>query len=176
VWSISSCGRRGGVNALSRWRSVLVASVIVAAGSVGIAVERMALPVFTLTARDGAAVTSDRLVQPGTWALIYVGPHCVPCEAVLRSIDQAGLPTLKRRIVVVAASGPEAVLEEAARYPGLADAVWLADVSNAIPRQIRHTGVPAIFGMRNNMIEWSVAGVLMDATDVKSILANWLER
>ena len=177
MWSISRFRRRGHAFALHRCRAALAAVFILAAGSAAIAVERMVLPVFALTAGDGAAVASDRLVRPGTWAFLYVSPQCLPCESVLRSIDPAQHPAFQRRlVVVVAGAGPAAVRDEAARYPGLADAVWLGDASNAIPRQIGHTGAPAIFGMRNDMIEWSVAGVLTDATDVQSILANWLEK
>ena len=177
MWSISSFSRSGHLNAVLRWRAVVAASLIVAAGSVGLAVERMPLPLFTLTGGDGAPITSDRLVQPGTWVLIYVGQQCPPCEAVLRSIERTEHPTLKRRlVVVVAASGPEAALEEAARYPGLAGVTWLADASNAIPRQLGQTGAPAMFGMRDTTIEWSVAGVLTDATEVKIILGNWIEK
>ena len=164
MWSISSCSR-----------TTLVASLIVAGGCVAIAVERMALPAFTLTRGDGTTVASDRLVQPGGWALIYVAPQCVPCQTVLRSIDRTGHPTLARRLViVVAGASPEDALEEAARYPDLSDATWLADPSNAMPQSMGRVGAPTIFGMRDRMIEWSLAGVLTDPADAKSILVTWL--
>jgi len=151
--------------------------LIVVAGRVGIAVERMPLPAFTLTAGDGTAVTSDRLVRPGSWALIDVAPDCAPCQAVLRSIDRAEPQVPARRLVIVVAGvNAEGVLAEAARYPNLADATWLADPSNAMLQQIGQPGAPTIFGMRARMIEWSLAGVLMDATDTTSILASWLSR
>jgi hypothetical protein len=163
VWSISSCSR-----------AALTAVVIVAGSRVGTAVERMALPNFTLTRADGTTVASDRLVRPGGWALIYVAPQCAPCGAVLRSIDRAEHPALARRLViVVAGASPEEVLAEAARYPDLSDATWLADPSNAIPQPIGQAGIPTIVGMRERMIEWSLSGVLMDPADVKSILVNW---
>ena len=92
MWSISSCSR-----------AALVAASIVAAGSIVIAVERMPLPAFTLTAGDGTVVTSDRLVQPGSWALIYVAPDCAPCRAVLRSIDRDERKVPGRRLVIVVA-------------------------------------------------------------------------
>jgi hypothetical protein len=154
---------------------MIAAALIVAGGRVGIAVERMPLPAFALTRGDGTTVASDRLVQPGSWALIYVAPQCVPCQAVLRSIDRAEHPTLARRLVIVVAGvSPQGVLEEAARYPNLSDATWLADPSNAIPRPIGEAGVPNIIGMRAAMIEWGLAGVLTDPADVKSILVTWL--
>jgi hypothetical protein len=155
----------------------LAAALIVAAAGVAIAVERMPLPAFTLTRGDGTMVASDRLVQQGGWALIYVAPQCVPCQAVLRSIDRAEQPALGRRLVIVVAGVSLAdLLQEAARYPDLSDATWLADPSNAIPQSIGQGGAPTIVGMRDKMIEWSVAGVLTDAADVKSILVNWLAR
>jgi hypothetical protein len=166
VWSISSCSR-----------AALAAILIVAAGRIGIAVERMALPAFTLTRGDGTAIASDRLAQKGNWTLIYVAPQCGPCQAVLRSIDRAEHPALARRLVIVVAGATaDGVLEEAARYPELSDATWLADPSNAIPQPIGQGGVPTIVGLRDAMIEWSVAGVLTDPADVKSILVNWSSR
>jgi hypothetical protein len=165
VSSISSCSR-----------ALLAAAMIVAGATAAIAVERMALPAFTLTRGDGTTVASDRLVQTGNWTLIYVAP-CVPCRAVLRSIDWAGQPALaKRLVIVVGGASAEEVVEEATRYPGLAGAVWLADPSNEIPRLLGQGGVPAIVGMRDRMIEWSLAGVLTDAADMKSILVSWLSR
>ena len=166
MWSTSSCSR-----------AVLAACLIAAAGGVGIAVERMPLPAFALTRGDGTTVASPRLVQPDGWALIYVAPQCVPCQAVLRSLDRAGHPELARRLViVVAGASPQVVLDEAARYPGLSDATWLADPTNVIPRPIGEAGVPNIIGMRGTMIEWNLAGVLTDAADAKSILVSWLSR
>ena len=163
MWSISSSSR-----------AALAALLIVAGARAVIAVERMALPGFTLTRGDGTTIASERLVQTGNWALIYVAPQCVPCQAVLRSLDRAAHPTLARRLVIVVAGASAAgVLEEAARYPDLSDATWLADPSNAIPRPIGQAGVPHIVGMRGAMIEWSLAGVLTDAADVKSILLSW---
>jgi thiol-disulfide isomerase/thioredoxin len=164
VWSISSCSK-----------ALVIAALIVAAGRIGVAVERMPLPAFTLTAGDGAVVTSDRLVQPGSWALIYVAPDCAPCRAVLRSIDRAQRDVpVKRLVIVVAGANADGVLAEAARYPNLSDATWLADPSNAVLQQLGQPGAPTIFGMRARTIEWSLAGVLMDATDARSILVNWL--
>ena len=164
--SISSCSR-----------ALLAASLIVAGGSAAIAVVRMPLPAFTLTRGDGTTAASDRLVQPGNWTLIYVAPQCMPCQAVLRSIDRAEHPALARRLVIVVAGVSAAgLLEEAARYPDLSDATWLADPANAIPRLLGQSEVPAIVGMRDRMIEWSLAGVLTDAADAKSILVNWLSK
>ena len=166
MWSISSCSK-----------AAIAAALVGMWGTIGIAVERMALPAFTLTSGDGASVASNRLVQPGAWALIYVRRQCLPCESVLRSIDRAEHPALARRLVIVIAeSSSEELREEAARYPDLSEATWLADASNAVPRVIGQTGAPSIFGMRDKMIEWNVAGVLIDPADPKSILVNWIEK
>jgi hypothetical protein len=166
VWSISSCSR-----------VALTAAMIAAAGRVGVAVERMALPAFTLSAGDGTAITSDRLVQPGNWALVYVAPQCAPCQAVLRSLDRTDDRAPARRVVIVVAGlTAEDLPAEAARYPNLSNATWLADPSNAVLQQIGQAGAPIIFGMRARTIEWSLAGVLMDATDARSILGSWLSQ
>jgi len=155
----------------------LIAALVVAAGRIGVAVERMPLPAFTLTAGDGSVVTSDRLVQSGSWVLIDVAPDCAPCQAVLGSIDRGGQQApASRLVIVVAGVNADGALAEAARYPNLTGATWLADPSNAVLQQIGQPGALTIFGMRARMIEWSLAGVLMDARDATSILASWLSR
>ncbi|MCU1382030.1 MAG: hypothetical protein JWL71_727 [Acidobacteria bacterium] len=164
MWSISSCSR-----------TALAALLIISAGRVGIAVERMALPAFTLIDRAGAAVASGRLVRPGPWGIVYVARRCLPCASVLHSIDrpehaaQAG-----RLVIVVANASAEELLAEAARYPNLATATWLADASGAMHQQLAGSGAPIVFGLRAQVIEWSLAGVFMDATDTSSMLLAWL--
>ena len=161
--SISSCSR-----------AALVACLIVACARVGIAVERMALPAFTLMRGDATSVASQSLVQTGGWVIVYVAPQCKPCQAILRSIDETGNPSLVRRVVVVVAGATaESLRGESARYPNLAGATWLGDAANAIPQAIAGAAAPTILGLRGQMIEWSLAGVLMDATDLKSVLAKW---
>ena len=81
---------------------------------------------------------------------------------------------MSKLVTVVAATNAEGILAEASRYPNLSGATWLADPSNAMLQQIGQTGAPIIFGLRARMIEWSLAGVLMDATDATSVLVSWL--
>jgi hypothetical protein len=136
----------------------------------------MPLPAFTLTRADGTAIGSDRLVQTGNWTLIYVA-QCATCGAVLRSADWARQPALARRLVIVlAGASAEGVAEEARRHPDLAEALWLADPSDAIPRLIGQARLPAIVGLRGTMIEWSLAGVFTDTADLQSVLVNWLSQ
>jgi hypothetical protein len=79
-------------------------------------------------------------------------------------------------VVIVAGVTPERLREEAALYPDLSDATWLADTAGVIPQPIGQAGAPAIVGLRGAMIEWGLAGVLTDPADAKSILVNWLAR
>jgi hypothetical protein len=156
-------------------KPALAACLIAVAGTVLLAVERMPLPAFSLTRGDGSTIASAALVRPGAWALIYVAPRCVPCAAVLRSLDRAAHPTLAPRLVVIVGGAtPDDLREEAALYPDLSDATWLADPASVIPQPIGEAGVPAIIGLRGATIEWGLTGVLTDPADAKSILVNWL--
>lgn len=166
MWSTSSCSR-----------ALLCCAVLLATGAVGTAVERTNLPAFTLVRSDATTLASERLVQSGSWALLYVAPECLPCRAILRSLDRVEPQAPGSKLVIVLAGvSAEDLRVELARYPNLANATWLADPSSAMPRSIAEAGVPNVVGLQGRMIEWSVAGVLTDPADVKSILLAWLSR
>jgi hypothetical protein len=157
--------------------TALTAGAMVMGCAVGIgATEGTALPAFALTDASGGTVSSRQLARAGTWLLVYVHADCPPCESVLQSVDKDINPTLPSRIVVVMATADIRGLRQTAeRYPSLAGAAWYADTS-AGAQALRLTSVPAVLGVRNAMIEWSVAGVLTDAADIKTIMASWVNR
>jgi hypothetical protein len=138
------------------------------------AIERMKLPVFALTDNAGRTVVSTQLARPGNWLLVYVGTDCPPCESVLRSVGPEEAPSLAPRMaIVVNSTDAEAIDGLVGRYPSLAGASWYADAAEGA-QALRVTTVPAVFGVRDGTIEWSVAGVLSDPTDIKTIMSNWI--
>jgi hypothetical protein len=149
------------------------ATVLVWAAAAG-AIERPPVPVFEMTDAAGGIVSSSQLTRAGNWLLVYVRPDCPPCESVLRSVDREEHPGLPSRIAVVMNTTDVGAIERvAAGFPGLAGASWYADSSNGA-QALSVTTVPAVFGFRGGTIEWSVAGVLTDTTDIKAIISNWV--
>jgi hypothetical protein len=140
------------------------------------AIERMALPSFPLAATDGRTVSTEWLVRPGRWLLVYIEPNCGPCEKILRMIKNDEHPRVAERLViVVGAATPDAVRAGSAQLPDLAASGWYADPTRAAIVPLKLAGAPVIFGMDAGMIEWSLYGVLSDSGDVKSALASWVE-
>jgi len=146
---------------------------VVALSAAAGANERRHLPVFRLTDVTGQAVSSGQLTRAGNWLLVYVRPDCRACDAVLQSVEADDAPWLAPRIAVVVQAVDLAAVEATQRrFPSLAGATWYGDAA-AGARALRVTNAPVVFGVRDGIIEWSVAGVLSDATDVKTIMANW---
>ncbi len=160
---------------MEKVKQLAIAGVAVLAWSVATgAIERGKLPVFTVTDVAGGGVSSTQLTRAGHWLLIYVRPGCQPCDAVLRSVDLDSDPGLPSRIAVVVLAGDSGEVERTVqRFPSLAAASWYGDAA-AGAAALGVTNAPAVFGMSGGIIEWSVAGVLSDATDIKAIMVNWV--
>lgn len=161
-----------------KMRHLLVAAVLSALTGLGCpatAIERTPLPEFGLTALDGSAVKSDQLPQAGNWLLIYGQPQCSGCDAVLKVVQTAQRAGPTGKIVVVVAGSAEDVKSVKDGYPDLAGA-WYADPDMVAFKQLKLAGVPVTLGVRQNIIEWSIAGILGNEDQLKSILTSWLER
>ena len=151
--------------------AILVCAIATVTG-----IERMPLPSFSVTTADGRTVTTDQLIRPGKWLLIYLQPNCPSCEAILRMIKKDEHPLVPPQlVVVVGAATAEAVRAGSVQFPDLAEARWFADPTRSAIGPLRIVGAPVIFGVNRGTIEWSLYGVLSDSADVKSVLASWVE-
>lgn len=152
---------------------VIAAIAVVAVGSVR-AIERRPLPAFTLTDLNGQPVASETLPTAGKWLLIYVQPKCDSCDALLRTIDvrdQPGLPS--RMAIVVGRADAAAAAAQAARFPDLSAAHWYAGRDRSASEALKVVSAPMVFGVRDDRLEWSVAGIVPDLDGVKSALITW---
>ena len=139
------------------------------------AIERTRLPLFPLTAGDGSVVTTDRIVRPGRWLIIYVQPDCRRCETLLRQVVKEQHPLVPARlVVVVGAAGADLVREAAAAFPDLAESAWFADPSGAAVVPMQVGSAPVVFGLDGGMIEWSLTGVLAGSPELTYVLASWI--
>ena len=142
-----------------------------------LAIERKPLPAFTLTTLGGAAAQSAELTRDGKWLFIYVQPVCAQCDALLNSIDEAEQPLVAARMVIVVGGLDDAGASQFARaYPKLSTAEWYADPSRTVPRILKAPAVPFVFGMKQQITEWGMVGVVPDAVSAKSALVSWAGR
>jgi hypothetical protein len=156
----------GGVVALSVFASQRIAR----------AIERKPLPPFSLEALDGRPVSSVDIVQPGKWLLLYVRPGCGPCDTLLETIDPKANPIVPTRaLIVIGGVNAQAAAKLAAHFGDLKGAAWYADPTRAMESALPLAGAPVVFGMKENMLEWSIAGVVPSAAAMKSALRSWVE-
>jgi hypothetical protein len=84
-------------------------------------------------------------------------------------------PELPPRMVIIAGGfdGPGATVERG-KFKDLADAQWFTDRPGKAWVALKMSGVPMVFGVRDQAIEWSLSGVLPSDAQVRSILASWV--
>ena len=158
-------------------RVPIVAVSIALAAAVVAAAERMPLPVVDLMGADGSAVRSDAIARDGTWILIYVHRGCGSCEAPLAAIQDLDAPDANARIAIVADAPDAAALASfAGRYPALSGARWLGDSSMSFGSRIAPQAVATVVGAQGSTIEWTLAGVVLDVPQLRSVLKAWLDR
>jgi hypothetical protein len=135
------------------------------------------LPDFELKTLDKRPVRSQRLPTKGRWLLVYVEAACVPCEDVFRAFDReqplSDLP--QKVVVVVGGKTAEEVKRMAARFPWLPADCWYADPSREAGAALKAHGVPRVYGVSGDRVEWSLGGTLADHKKLQSILLAWCE-
>ena len=138
------------------------------------AIEKRPLPAFDLIAMDGNSVVSTSLVKQGKWLLVYGQIGCVSCDALFRAIDAKDQPLLpERMVIVVGGVGQAGAAKIASAYPQLKKAQWFADPSRSMNAAVKMPGAPVTFGLRNDMLEWEIAGVIPNVAALKSALISW---
>jgi hypothetical protein len=157
-------------------RAAVVALLCVGAYASVAAIEKRAIPSFSLTRLDGTTVDSAQLTTETQYLLLYVRPDCRPCDRLLALVKSANSPQLASRVVVVvngdAAAGARYV---ARQIPANANALtWYADGDGGGYRALRLTGMPALIGVKDGQMMWSIAGVLNDAETVESVVRTWV--
>lgn len=141
------------------------------------AIERSPLPALSLMNMEGGTFTTSQMVMEGSWLIVYVQPDCRPCESILAVATHEKHPGLPDRLAIVVAGVTTRELQAlAGRFPNLPSGAWYSDTNRTLFTRLRLTGVPVVLGLRSNMIEWGLSGVLPDASAVESVLASWVAR
>jgi hypothetical protein len=152
-----------------------VAVALITVGARLAAIEERPLPAFSVQDGNGQNFSSSQLTAVPQYVLVYVAPGCRPCDRVLDLLKDRQRPEIAQRVVVVVRSDAGT----ASTYIGrqLADvtsATWYADAQGEAYRSLKLTGWPALVGVRQGRIMWSVSGVLNDASTVGSIVQSWV--
>ena len=138
------------------------------------AIERKPLPVFSITALDGTEVTSDSLVAEGQWLLVYVQTGCSACDSLMRAVVEERTDLASHMVIVIGGVDAATAARLAGRFPTLSGARWYADKTNVLGSTLRTPGAPVVYGLRGNMLEWSLTGIVPDAASYKTALVSWV--
>jgi hypothetical protein len=162
-------------------RGVLLAAVIavmvgVAAGA-AFAAEARPLPSFTVVSPEGREVTASSLTTEARWVLIYLKPGGTATSRLFAALAgwQFSPESMKRLVFIV--EGP---VDKTAAYlakqtaSGLGDLVWYADPEGNAAQALGLTGAPALMGIRDGAIDWTLAGVLNDPAAYASVVRTWI--
>ena len=151
------------------------ATFIAIAGASARAGERRPVPALALADLTGAPLEGSGLPDTGTWLLVFVRPACPGCETMLEQMNSDERPE-PRRIAVIVSGAAEDASAIKAKYANLGNARWLLDADGSAARALHPPTAPAVWGVRNQTIEWDLAGPLRGGAELESILFSWLRR
>jgi hypothetical protein len=138
------------------------------------ATERRPLPEFFIQDLNGQFVSSAGFVRPGNWMIVLVRPDCSPCDKLLEAIPLEPESVPSRFVVILTGADTAAAAIFKARFPALAPAQWYVDeFGNSLPLS-QLPAAPVMFGLRQHMIEWSLAGIAPDLRTVRGAMLSWL--
>jgi len=135
------------------------------------------LPGFTVTDRDGHAVTTAKLSQPAHWLLVYRRQNCLPCDRLMNVLAAGGSSGVKSGqpyVILVAGKRADAVDRVRANYSTLSEATWLADRNEQAYAALKPRGTPMIYAMDGSKIAWNVPGNLGNPAKVEKMAASWI--
>jgi thiol-disulfide isomerase/thioredoxin len=167
-------------DAMKKWRvrrfvaAVVLGVSLAVAGPLG-ADERRPLPPFDLVSPSGVVVTATRFAADERWVLVYVAPNCGSCDRLLAALAQWRTTLPVNHIAVVVESDADVarryVDEHGIEAAGFA---WYADVGGAGARAMDVQRLPALAGLGNGELSWSIDGVLNQPEAVEPAVRGWL--
>lgn len=130
------------------------------------------LPDLSLTSLDGEAIPPGNLSRSGRWLLVYVQPESGTSRSLLKRLEPAVRKAGPAVVVVVGASA-ESARSLAASSPALGEAAFYADPTHEAFAALGLRGAPVVLGIRDQTIEWTLAGTVVDTRTFESILTTW---
>jgi hypothetical protein len=157
--------------------AVLLAACLLGAVPAGAAERARTVPPFSVVTVDGRSVPSTALSGEGRWLLIYVAPGCPSCDRLVTALGEWRSLLLDARSVLVVGAAPAEASQylTATRPPSLAGVAAYADETGQARRALQLGGAPAVIGIKEGRIEWTLDGVLNDPSAVESVVRTWVE-
>ena len=156
---------------------VAALGALAVAGRPASAADGQPIPSFTVVAPDGRQVRSPELTGESRWVLVYVRPAGPAAQKLLVSLADWQLSAEMSRRLVLLVEGP---VEQAAAYlgkaagPALGGFSWYADPDGRAAKALGFAGAPAVLGVRDGAIEWTLTGVLNDPSKYESVVRTWI--
>ncbi len=134
------------------------------------------LPSFNVQAPSGAAAASVQLTRASQWVLVYIAPGHKPSHDLLEALGQWQVQANPARVVVIVRGSlaDAAALIDKIRPDATAAPAWYADPSNAAWQALNLRSTPALIGVRDGVMQWTISGVLNDPKMVEPVIRNWV--
>lgn len=140
------------------------------------ALDPVAIPELQLTSIDNASIKTSDLPSKGNWVLIYVQPKSQFSDNLLRLLKREQYPSLEQHAIIVVGGTLDDLKVLKAKYAELDKATWYADTTKSAFTLLKLHGVPVILGVKDQIIQWSLNGVLSDVNVAKSIVNTWVQQ
>jgi hypothetical protein len=140
------------------------------------ALDPVAIPELQLTSIDNAPIKTSDLPSKGNWVLIYVQPKSQFSDNLLRLLKREQYPSLEQHAIIIVGGGLDDLKAVKAKYPELDKATWYADTTKSAFTQLKLHGVPVVLGVKDQIIQWSLNGILSDVNVAKSIVNTWVQQ
>lgn len=149
-------------------------SVMIGAAAPGVrAADKKPMPSVVLQAADGAPVELALVATEGSWLVLYVAPGSPATSRLLEALRQWQLPSLDHVVVIVGGQNAEAATFVQADHQ-LQGVRFLLDREREAWRVLQLSGVPTVIGVRNNLLDWRLTGVLNDPEALRALVTSWL--
>ena len=135
------------------------------------------LPDFTVLAPDGTSVKSAQLKLPNQWLLVYVQPNAASSDTILNSLNDGKLNSLNNKILlIIGGVQPSDASAMLAGFPFLKSITYYADPKRNAQHAMGLPGIPAVLGMKQNVVQWRFVGAMPKPEHTRSLLKNWREK
>jgi hypothetical protein len=137
------------------------------------AADKKPVPSVVLQAADGAPVELAMVATEGAWLVLYVAPGAPATGRLLEALRQWQLPSLDHVVVIAGGQTAEATAFVQADHQ-LQGVRFMLDRDREAWRALQLSGAPTVIGIRNNVIDWRLTGVLNDPESLRAVVTTWL--
>jgi hypothetical protein len=155
---------------------ILVVITTLLLASLALAIEPGPLPSFQLTSSTGQTVKTADLPSKGNWVLIYIQPKSQFSDNLLKVMKRDLYPNLEQHAVIIVSGSVDDLKNTQSKYPDLSQAAWYADTDKTAFSQLQLHGAPVVLGIRQQVIQWSLNGVLPDTNVSRSVVNTWVNQ